>query len=205
MTGNSNFDVPLAPDDYPPAPKIANFEAAQHIDAAQDFTLRWVAFTGEGERTAWLELMDLTTFEVAFDPGPLDGDATSVVIPAGTLVEGRDYQATLAFTRYTHMGLDAVPFTYAGFEAYNLVPLRTGGDGGILIPSRFTAWNRLANGDLELTLDCTPGRPLTLQGAASSPGAWSVLQTLVPAAASATLTVPREALRSTEYLRAVQE
>ena len=73
--------MPLAADDYPPAPKVTNFDAAQHVDPTRDFTLRWSVFDGAGDRTVWLEIVDGETFELVFDPGPLDGDATSVVIP----------------------------------------------------------------------------------------------------------------------------
>lgn len=205
LTGESSYEVPLAEDDYPPAPAVTNFETAQHIDATRDFTLQWAPFTGGGERTVWLEVADTTTFQVVFDPGPLDGDATSTVIPAGTLVDGRDYQATVIFTRYTHMAPEATPATFSGFEAYNQVRVHAGGGGGPPAPSRFSTWNRLANGDLELTLECTAGRPLTLQGAAQPAGPWNVVQTLTPPSSPATLTVPAASLAAVPFYRAFQE
>lgn len=205
LSGTSSYDVPLAADDYPPAPAVTNWEAAQHLDASRDFALQWAPFTGGGERTVWVEIADDVQFDIVFDSGPLSGDATSLVIPAGTLVDGRNYQATVIFTRLTHSLLDAIPATYSGFEAYNQVSIHAGGGGGLPTPSQFTGWRTLPEGGLELTLECTPGRLLTLQGAGQPAGPWTALQTSVPAASPITLTVPRSEPGTGQYFRAFQE
>lgn len=204
ITGDTVYTVPLPADDYPEAPRITNLPAAQQIDPARDFTLRWTAFTGGGERWIYISITDTGTGMDVFSDGPLDGEALATVIPAGTIQTGTAYEATLVFTRYTHVAETSLPASYAGFEAYNVFPLAAV-EGGVLDPSRFTGWRLLGNGDLEVTLDCTPGYPLTLQGAAGPGGAWTNLQTTTPSAATATLVVPQTSLGASILLRAVQQ
>ncbi|MBE7503572.1 MAG: hypothetical protein HS113_25440 [Verrucomicrobiales bacterium] len=204
LTGNSNFDLPLAADDYPPAPKITNFDAAQAVDPTQPFLLRWVGFPGE-DRVIWLEIWDEQTLETVLTEGPLDGDQTSFVIPPETLEPGISYFAQLSFSRYTHVATSTVPQAFAGFEAYNTFPLRTRSEGSPLSPSTLTDWRRLEDGDLTITVECTVGRPLILEGAAAVDGPWSLLESLVPTASPASFTVPASTLGNRLFLRTFQE
>ena len=204
LTGNSNFDLPLASDDYPPTPKITNFDAAQAVDPIQPFTLRWVEFPGE-DRAIWLEIWDEQTFETVLTAGPLDGDQTSFVIPPETLKPGITYFAQLSFSRYTHVATGTVPQVFSGFEAYNTFPLKTRSGGSPLSPSTLTGWRRLENGDLAVTVECTEGRPLILEGAAAVDGPWSLLESQVPAASPASFTVSASTLGTRLFLRTLQE
>lgn len=102
ITGETSYTVPLYGDDYPPAPKVIHFPAAQQIDPARDFTLRWSEFTGGGGREIWVQITVAASGQVVFAPPPLDGTATSLLIPAGTLEAETNFQAQLIFKRYTH-------------------------------------------------------------------------------------------------------
>lgn len=204
ISGDLHYTVPLMSDDYPPAPRLLNFTAAQAIDPAQDFTLRWNEFTGTGGREIRLEIARADTAEVVLAEGPLPGDRTSLRIPAGTLTPETDYLATLTFTRYTTEWLDTDPQAFAGFEAVTQFPLRTGPAGGSP-PARFTGWRRLPNGDLELTLEGAPGRPLTLLGADALNGPWSPLETRTPAGTTTTFVVPAGQLGNRRFFRGREE
>ena len=204
ITGDTAYTLSLVEDDYPPAPRLLNFTAAQAIDPAQEFALRWNEFPGAGTREIWLEIARADTAEVVLAEGPLPGDRTSLHIPAGTLSPDTAYVATLSFTRYTIEAPGADPPSYAGFEAHTEFPLRTRQPGGE--PNvRFTGWRRLANGDLELTVEAPAGRPLTLLGATALNGAWSPLQTVTPTGATAVLVVSAAQLGERQFFRARAE
>ncbi len=201
ISGDTSFTVPLAPDDYPPAPRLLNFTAAQAVDPAREFTLEWNAFTGEGERLIGLELARAETFEVVWAAHPLPGDATTHRIPAGVLAPETRYRLNLWFTRYTHAAPTADPPAFAGFESFTEVPLRTVQPGGS--PQvRFTTWRRLPDGGLELTLEGPPGARLTLQGAEGVTGPWTALETRPAAGITATFVVPAGQLGARRFFRA---
>lgn len=204
ISGELHYTVPVASDDYPPAPRLLNFTAAQAIDPAQDFTLRWNEFTGSGSREIRLEIARADTAEVVLADGPLPGDRTSLRIPAGTLAPETAYLAMLTFTRYTTESLDTDPQAFAGFEAVTQFPLRTGPAGGSL-PARFTGWRRLPNGDLELTLEGAPGRPLTLLGAETLNSPWTPIETRIPVGTTTTFVIPTGQLGDRHFFRAREE
>lgn len=204
ITGDTAYTLALAEDDYPPAPRLLNFTAAQAIDPAREFALHWNEFPGAGTREIRLEIVRADTFEAVLAEGPFPGDATNFRIPAGALSPDTAYLATLSFTRYTLETPGADPQGYAGFEAHTQFPLRTRQPGGG--PSvRFLGWRRRANGDLELTVEAPAGRPLTLLGTASLDGAWSPLQTVTPAEVPAVLVVPAAHLGERQFFRARSE
>ncbi|MBI2928652.1 MAG: Ig-like domain-containing protein [Verrucomicrobia bacterium] len=101
---------------YPNAPHVSNYTAAQTIDATDDFTLTWDAFAGGGLNDVIqvrIEDAGQTVFETSARPDEqdgLDGLATSVVIPARTLIAGKTYSATLLFAKATDVDFT----TYAG-------------------------------------------------------------------------------------------
>jgi hypothetical protein len=203
LTGNSIFTIGLGADDYPPAPQVINFTAGQAIDPTAEFALQWTEFTGGGDRQIWLEIEDADG-EFVFSAGPLPGTDLQALIPADTFEPARDYFAQLTFTRYTQANDATVPALYTAFEAYNWVPLRTSA-GGAPAPSSFTAWQRLANGDLELTIACTPGRPLTVQGVASLGSPWQDITSLTPDVSPVKVVVAMTTLGQRRILRAMQQ
>ncbi len=203
ITGNSVFTLELGADDYPPAPKVTNFTAAQNVDPAADFSLEWVEFPGGGDREIWLEIFAAADDSLVFETGPLPGTERRVIIPAGTFEADREYRVRLTFTRYTRADAAAMPAVYTAFEAYNLLPARAVA-GGAPAPSAFTGWQRLPNGDLELTLSCTPGRALIIEGAAALGSPWQDLVSVTPSASPARVVVPASALGERRFVRARQ-
>jgi hypothetical protein len=87
---------------FPAAPKLANYAAAQQIDATQPFALKWNRFTEAGPN-------DLITLEItetcgctkpvdrSFFTAPIPAGATGITIPANRLEPGTAYDVKLAF------------------------------------------------------------------------------------------------------------
>ncbi|HUK81559.1 MAG TPA: hypothetical protein VLZ12_02900 [Verrucomicrobiae bacterium] len=101
LTGNS----------YPNAPTITNYDAAQLIAATNNFTLLWSPFVGGGSGDI-IELVILDDHgDVVYQSpaplqsGALNGTSKSVVIPANTLLPGRDYSGVLAFVKVTQLNI----------------------------------------------------------------------------------------------------
>ncbi len=201
ISGDVHFTVPLAADDYPPAPRLLNFTAARAIDPAQDFPLRWNEFRGAGGREIRIEIARADTADVVLAEGPLSGDLTTLRIPAHTLEPDTGYLATLTFIRYTTQWLDTDPQVLAGFEATTQFPLRTGPAGGSP-PPRFTGWRRLPGGNLELTLAHPPGATLTLLGSETPSGPWQELETRPTTGTTTTFVVPAAQLGDRRFFRA---
>ncbi len=185
------INLPL-PASAPPVPQIANHNAAQAVNPAQDFTLRWNAFTGATAQDG-LSLVvtetNLTGGTVVFQapdfcvPRELPPTATSVVIPAGTLKSNRTYQATLTFFKQGYSSTNAVPEMAgaAGVVRSTDFTLRTVGGGTPAQPAQFTGYRLLPDGRLELTLAGTPAQPYTLQRATSlATRDWSPAATVTP-------------------------
>jgi len=87
---------------FPNAPTVANLSAAQTVNAASDFTLTWQPFAGGAVAdfvSCQLQAVGSNVFTTpaAGTAGALDGTATSVLVPAGTLLPGRAYLGRLSF------------------------------------------------------------------------------------------------------------
>jgi hypothetical protein len=108
LTAPVNFPASFL---QPGIPQVANYAAAQAINASQPFTLSWSAFTGgTAAEFIQLEIDNLWHTPDAGQLGALSGTSTQAVIPANTLARGSNYQATLWFTRMqvTSNGVDSV-------------------------------------------------------------------------------------------------
>jgi hypothetical protein len=114
--GQKNITLTLTPDSYPNAPTIQNFAATQAVDSRQPLTLNWAPMVG-GTSDDVIGLIveggGACFFEPPFspgEPGALDGTATSVTIPAGSLPPGRTLVGELVFAKV----IDADITTYPG-------------------------------------------------------------------------------------------
>lgn len=160
----------------PPVPKVANYTEAQSVNAAQNFTLRWNAFTGvSGQDAISLVVVNTNSGVVVFQapdlcvPRELPATATSIVIPAGTLASSQTYLATLTFNRVGYSQTNAVPQMagFGGLARSTEFTIKTGSGGGPGpgVAARFTAWRLLPNGNPELTFTGTPAHAYTVQRA----------------------------------------
>jgi hypothetical protein len=121
---------------YPNAPRIANWTAAQTVDANADFTLMWDAFGG-GTSDDFVQLSIENQGEENFfqtpdiiAPDSLDGTHTSVAIPAGTLAPGQTYHGRLLFAKRRSLDTNSYPpvpgitafFRETGFSLQTVAP-----------------------------------------------------------------------------------
>jgi hypothetical protein len=175
QTGQTERVVPMTLSGAnPPVPKVANYTEAQAVNAAQNFTLRWNAFTGaSGQDAISLVVVNTNSGAVVFQapdvcvPRELPASATSVVIPAGTLASNQTYLATLTFNRVGYYQTNAVPQMagFGGLARGTEFTIKTGGGPGPGAAARFTAWRLLPNGNPELTFTGTPAHAYTVQRA----------------------------------------
>jgi hypothetical protein len=103
---NQQVTVNLPNYAQPNAPQVSNYTAAQAIDPSQPFTLTWNTFTNGGS-TDWILFFIDGAYGTFFQtpdygqPNALNGNATSVTIPAGTLQASSTNQASLVFYHLT--------------------------------------------------------------------------------------------------------
>ena len=123
----------LSGTNYPPLPHLANFSAAQAINANGYFNATWDAFTG-GKRTDFVQLHieDLAGNKIwetpdVEKPGALDGTATNAVVPPGVLNTNQTYNARIQFQKGVTVDWTNYPgvLSEAGYFTRNTFTLAT--------------------------------------------------------------------------------
>lgn len=146
--GTLHVPLTLAGNAYPPVPQILNFGALQNVAAESDFTLQWSAMNGDALDYIMLQVYDENGVAPGFSsggpgqPGAMDGTATQIVIPAGTLSPGVKYKAELRFVNTVDIDTSVVPLAAAAYYKMvcfwlNTVPqpgVATGADFNQAIP-----------------------------------------------------------------------
>ncbi|HUK81117.1 MAG TPA: Calx-beta domain-containing protein [Verrucomicrobiae bacterium] len=114
--GSQMPTVTLPADNYPNAPHITNWDAAQLIDPTRSFTVTWDPFAGGTTNDViQLSIADsggtnvFATPSDYLDPARLTGGSSSALIPAQTLVTGQTYRAELMFVKVTSLDTNTVP------------------------------------------------------------------------------------------------
>jgi len=131
-SGAINVTLTLTGDNYPNVPRLINYNAAQVINAAANFTLTWDAFTG-GTANDYIEVYieDDSTGQELFHSGPpgagLNGSSTSVQIPAGTLTAGKRYNLEIMFARIVDLDTTSGTTGVAGYSKRTDVQIATTG------------------------------------------------------------------------------
>jgi len=169
----------------PNAPTLANYTAAQAIDATQDFTLSWGPFSG-GRRQDYIsvKLTDQygnTVFKSGDYgcPDSLDGMATSVLLPANTLATNQTYSTEIDFLQILTLDTNSIPgdALLAGTESDTLSTITTGPEQASA--AVLTNAALLPGGGIRFDLATTPGVSYTVQfnGNLSNPFGWTSLLT----------------------------
>ncbi len=154
----------------PPAPHLANYAAAQTVDAAQAFQLTWDAYQG-GTAGDYIHVDIGNVFSSADvgTPGALPGTATSVNIPAGTLQPATSYEGTIGFYRSV---IDTNGITWASTSyraSITQFTLTTTGSGTAPVLTNATYFP----GVFSFNVIATPGQPLTVEWSTTmQPGSW---------------------------------
>lgn len=188
QTGQPERVVPMSvPAANPPTPKVTNYDAAQNVDPAANFTLGWGPFTGAVAGTDFLSLTISEvsgfppTHRVVFSapnpciPRDLAVTATQIVIPAGKLERAKIYDADLTFSRVFLNSSNSVPkmYGYGAITRTTRFKITTQGATTPTVAARFVAYRLLPDGKPELTLTGTAGRTYTIERSGSPAGpAW---------------------------------
>jgi hypothetical protein len=168
----------------PNAPTLSDYVGDQSINPAQNFTLRWNAFSSGQTK----DVIDVnvaqesggSVFQTpAFGcPGGLDGTATSVIIPANTLASNQTYRAEITFVDVLTLDTNSTPFValLAGTEAETYATIATSAaiSGPVL-----TNFLGLADGSVRFDLATMPGVTYTIQynSTLNNPAGWTPLLT----------------------------
>jgi hypothetical protein len=166
-TSNQSVSITLpAGATQPNGPHVKNFDAAQAVNASQVFTLSWDQFAG-GTSTDFISVSIGNVWQTP-DPGSagaLNGSATSVTIPAGTLQPGTTNTATVGF--YHATSISNITYATSAYRAsiteFNLIT--SAGAVGITPVLTNAFWS---GGLISFDIDTSPGQALTI---VSSPNA----------------------------------
>ncbi len=131
VTSNRTVTLNLPGDAYPATPRVSNWQAAQAIDAFNDFVLTWEPLPGATTNDLLMvEIEDENGFVFsssdAEGPG-LNGRSTACVIPAGFLEGGREYKGAVMIYRPVVLNTNGIPGA-KGIGAYakaTFFPLHT--------------------------------------------------------------------------------
>lgn len=131
--GSRSLNLILPVDDFPPAPRVSNFDALQIVDASQPITVSWDPWAGgsindfvqvrveDHNGNKFFETPDLGK------AGAIDGRATTTDIPAGTLPLGQGFEIHVTFTRLSGVDTTSYPGVLAltDFQARTKFNLQT--------------------------------------------------------------------------------
>ncbi|HUR44474.1 MAG TPA: Calx-beta domain-containing protein, partial [Candidatus Saccharimonadales bacterium] len=131
----------LSSDNYPNNPQIANWLPLQSINAENNFSIAWVPFTaGTAQDYIQVRIYDPESgYEFFASPdygqaGYLNGLATSVNVPVGTIFEGGIYEVELLFMRVVSVNTAAYPGAkgLSGFYKTTRCTLQTINPAGVI-------------------------------------------------------------------------
>ena len=161
----------LSSENYPAAiPQISNFDAAQTINCAADFTLSWLPLNSSTNLFISVAVDEASSGETVFlspsigNAGALNGTSTSILIPGGTLRAGYSYQVIVMLAS---LALDTASYPGAkGLSGYNRQTQFMLAVPGTPFPKALQILG-LNNGSLQLQAAGEPGRTNILEAATS--------------------------------------
>ena len=111
--GNRNIALNLPATAFPATPHISNYDAAQNINPAIDFTITWDALSG-GTTNDFVQVEIFVDDHIVgspgqFEPGALNGLSKSFTIPAGSLTENLQYVAHIVFFKVSSRNTSGYP------------------------------------------------------------------------------------------------
>jgi hypothetical protein len=197
----------------PNQPNLSNYVAAQSINATEDYTLSWTPFiTGGAVDFIGVKFQprgsgnSFSTPDYGC-PGALDGRATSLLIPAGTLTTNTAYTATLEFVKIYTYDTNSIPNSalLAGAEVEMRATVSTFPIAGA--PPVLTNASMLPGGVLQFDITTTPGLNYTVQfnqTLANSAG-WTPLLTTNASASVTTFATSPASGNPAGYYRVIQQ
>jgi hypothetical protein len=160
LTGTANLSSGIV---QPSAPHLANYTAAQSVDASQSFTLSWDAFSGgTASDFIYVNIGDIFVTPEPGKPGALAGMVTSVQIPAGTLGANSNYQSFVTF--YHVLATSNATYTSIAYRGastkFTLTTVSGGGSGPLVLTNAAKAagsfsFDVISTNGQTFTLECT--------------------------------------------------
>ncbi len=201
ISGDSEYVIFQPDGTLPPPAQILNFAAAQSIDPAQNATLQWTP-ESPSFGAARLEIYDETSGAQVYDSGAIPGARTSLSIPAGTLQAGGAYRAEVTFTRIDVRDGANSPERTSGSVSTTRFPVKA--SSGVVPAPQITGVAMNDADEVVLTIQCTPGVPMTIRSSSSLGGSGTVLRELTPDSSSQVVAIPATQLGTTAFLQASQ-
>lgn len=139
LDGQRSATLTLPAANYPPAPRLTNYDEVQNWNAGHEITLGWDPFVGSSADDAIQVIIEDSLFggEVFRTPSPgqpgaLAPSATSFSIPANTLKPFGLYVLKISFLRVPLRDTTSYPgaIGLAGYSSTTMVLFLTGGDMG---------------------------------------------------------------------------
>lgn len=148
--GTRALPLTLPANNFPNAPRVSNFAAAQAINPAQPFTLTWDAFSGGTTNDfIMIEIRELIDPDYDRDmwqspdigePGQLNGLSNSVVIPANTFPPGRKFEIMVMFAKLSQVDTNTYPGA-RGIAAFTSETILYGFTTGATIKPKFQSYS----------------------------------------------------------------
>ena len=186
----------------PPAPRIANYAAAQLINPTQPFTLTWDPLAnGTAADCIYAEIYG----GVFSTPGPggagaLNGTATGVSIPAGTLEANQSYSGCVTFYHLQLVTNGASHVSLAYRASTTEFGLHTG--SGQVTPPVITNSACGLGGALGFEIVCSPGQMLVVETSTNLlPLSWQPLCTTNTTTSRARIVDPHPATNQRLFYR----
>ena len=185
MDNSLESTISMTVPDVPPAPLLANYDAAQAIDAGHDFALQWnpLPATAPGP---FIQLVIRDRYGKLIFAAPnscvsrtLDPSATSVVIPANTFRPGVLYQGVLEFGYNFYHDTNAVPSSVGDGNVLRATSFQLqtsfAPNTFVITPPTLTGLT-LVGGLPMLALHGMPGKSYIIQRTLTlAPASWSVI------------------------------
>jgi Bacterial Ig-like domain len=205
QASSSNQTVPVnfpAAMLQPGAPHVSNFNAAQAVNPSQPFALTWDAFPG-GTVTDVVVVVIGDSFSSTNigSPGALNGTATSITLPAGTLAANSNYSGTIGFYRYVFTTNGTSYATFVARSTITDFSLATT-SGSVAGPLILTNAVHVA-GTFSFDVLCSPAQTLTVEYRTNlSAGSWQTLLTTNSPGNQIHAVAPQAATNSLLFFRA---
>jgi hypothetical protein len=185
----------------PPAPHLNNYPACQAINPAQPFVLSWDPMTGgTAGDCIYVEIYGGLFHTPALgETGALNGTATSVTIPAGTLQPNQQYSGCVTFYRYQLFtnGASYLSLTYrASVTEFNLLTASGSGAGSLVLTN--PVWSA---GVFSFEVTCTNGQALVAEYTTNLATQWLPLCSTNSPAQRVRFTDPRAATNKQTFYR----
>lgn len=159
-SSNQTVGVPLsASTAQPNAPHIANFAAAQSVNASAAFTLSWDPFV-TGTAADYIYVVIGNNVWKTADPGTgsaLHGTATSVAIPAGALQANANYISTIGFYRF-NASSNATYATVSYRASFTRFNLNTAGTASLPVITNVVS----GGASLSFDIETAPGQTVSV-------------------------------------------